>query len=447
MEFNEFKEKLFKKAKEAGFTDCEVYFADRESLSITVYEQEVDKYNLNKTFGLSFRGLYNDKMGYSYTEILDDDAIDMLINNAIEGAKSIESTDKQFIYKGDSEYENVKTYSKELENLDTEKLIQITKDMEKNSKEYSNKVVNVAGCSLSYGQSNYGIFNTLGLKLTNKSNILSAYVCPVIEDNNEKYDGTGYVVAESLKEVDPMKIAKMGVDEALSRIGGKSIKSAKYNAIIYNEAMVSLIGAFISIFDADAAQKGLSLLKDKEGEKIASGAVTIIDNPLLERGLSSTPFDDEGVKTYKKDIIKEGRLVTLLHNLKTANKAGVKSTGNGFKSSYASPVSVSPTNFYIQNGKKSFNDLMNEMSEGILLTEFAGLHSGANYITGDFSLAAKGFYIKGGKKLFPVEQITASGNFFQLLKDIKEVGSDLKFPLSSIGSPSIRINEISIAGK
>ena len=447
MEFNEFKQKLFIKAKEAGFTDCEIYFVNRESLGITVYEQEVDKYNLNKTFGLSFRGLYDNKMGYSYTEILDEAAINMLVNNAIEGAKSIESTDKQFIYKGDKEYENVKTYSKELENLDVEKLIQITKDMEKDAKEYSDKVVNVAGCSLSYGQSNYGIFNTLGLELTNKSNILSAYVCPVIEDNNQKYDGTGYVIAESLTEVDPMKIAKMGVDEALSRIGGRSIESAKYSAIIYNEAMVSLIGAFIDIFDADAAQKGLSLLKDKEGEEIASTIVTIVDNPLLERGLSSTPFDDEGVRTYKKDIVKDGKLITLLHNLKTANKAGVKSTGNGFKPSYASPVSVSSTNFYIENGEKSLDDLMKEVSEGILLTEFAGLHSGANYITGDFSLAAKGFYIKDGKKAFPVEQITASGNFFDLLKDIEDIGNDLKFPLSSIGSPSIRIGEISIAGK
>ena len=79
MEFLEFKDKLFKKAKEEGFTDCEVYYADRENLSITVYKQEVDKYKLNKTFGLSFRGKINDKMGYSYTEILDDNAISMLI--------------------------------------------------------------------------------------------------------------------------------------------------------------------------------------------------------------------------------------------------------------------------------------------------------------------------------------------------------------------------------
>ena len=84
--------------------------------------------------------------------------------------------------------------------------------------------------------------------------------------------------------------------------------------------MVSLMSAFIGIFDSDNAQKGFSLLKGKEGEKVASDIVTIVDNPLLEDGMASTPFDDEGVATYKKDIIKNGELVTLLYNLKTANR-------------------------------------------------------------------------------------------------------------------------------
>ena len=447
MEFKEFKDLLFKKALNNGFEECEVYFANRESIAISVYEQELEKYNINTTFGLSFRGKINGKIGYSYTEILDEEAIDMLIKNAKEGANSIENNDVQFIYEGDKEYQKVICYSDELENLNTEKLINLALEMEKESKKYSKKVVNLGGCSIGYGNSEYGIFNTKGLELVNKSNLLTAYVVPIVEDNNEKYDGTGYVTALKLDEVNPKKIAKQGVEEALSRIGGRSIPSGKYKAILYNEAMVSLLGTFCGIFDADAAQKGLSLLKDKEGEIIASDVVNIVDDPLLDNGLSSTPFDDEGVATYKKEIVFKGELKTLLHNLKTAYKAGCKSTGNGFKSGVMSPVSISPTNLYIEKGEKSLEELIKEVGEGILITDLAGLHSGANSITGDFSLAAKGFYIKDGKKSYPVEQITIAGNFFSMLKDIEAVGSDLKFPMSSIGSPSIKIKEISIAGK
>ena len=160
-----------------------------------------------------------------------------------------------------------------------------------------------------------------------------------------------------------------------------------------------------------------------------------------------TPFDDEGVATFKKEVILKGTLKTLLYNLKTAYKAGVKSTGNGFKASYASPVSISSTNFYIEKGNKTFDELLKDVNEGVIITEFAGLHSGANSITGDFSLAAKGFYIKDGKKTFPIEQITVAGNYFDLLKNIKEIGNDLKFPMSSVGSPSVVLDELSIAGK
>lgn len=175
--------------------------------------------------------------------------------------------------------------------------------------------------------------------------------------------------------------------------------------------------------------------------------MTLIDDPHLKDGLGTTSFDDEGVATIKKEIISKGKLNTLLYNLKTAHKAGIKSTGNGFKASYASIVGVSATNFYINPGDKSFEELCNEVKEGVIITDFAGLHSGASAVTGDFSLAAKGFMIENGKKSFPVEQITVAGNFFTLLKDIEEVGSDLKFPMSSIGCPSVVVKELSIAGK
>ncbi|MDD6794914.1 MAG: TldD/PmbA family protein [Clostridiaceae bacterium] len=447
MEFQSFKDKLFKKAINNGFDECEIYYVNRDSLSIKIYEGQVDSYNLNKTFGLSFRGKVNNKMGYSYTEVMDESAIDMLVKNAKAGALSIESNDVQFIYEGDKEYKEVKSYSEALENINPEKIIELALNIEGETKGYSSKVISVPYCAISYGNSNYGIYNTKGLELTNKANLLTAYAGAVVEDGGRKYDGMGYICANSLDEVDPKKIAKQAVEEALAKINAKQVKSNTYKVIIKNEAMSSLLGTFSGIFNSDAAQKGLSLLKDKEGEKIASDIVTIIDDPLLEDGLASTPFDDEGVASYKKEIVSKGVLNTLLYNLKTANKAGKKSTGNGFKASYASQVGVSPSNFYIEKGKNSIEDLYKFVGEGIMITDLDGLHAGANSITGDFSLATKGFYIKDGKKSFPIEQITVAGNYFELLKSIEMVGDDLKFPLSSIGSPSVVIKGLSIAGK
>lgn len=447
MELNLFVKELFSKAQEEGFSEYEVYYVDRESLSISVYKEEVEKYNLNNSAGLSFRGKFGDRIGYSYTEILDEDSIEMLVKKAKENVLAIENNDIQFIYEGDKEYKEISTYHEELEDIPADKLINIAISMEKEAKKYCNKVESFSGCSVSYSSGKYGIINSKGLNLSNKSNLLTAYVVPIVKDLDKMYDGCGYVVAKSLNDVKPDKIAKMGVDEALSKIGGTSIASGNYKVIINNEAMVSLLSTFAGIFSGDAVQKGLSLLKDKEGEIIATDIVNLVDDPHLEDGLASVSFDDEGVATLKTYLIKNGKLNSLLHNLKTANKAGVKSTGNGFKSSYASPISVSPTNFYIEPGINSLEEMTKKINKGLIITDFAGLHSGANSITGDFSLAAKGFYIEDGIKTHPVEQITVAGNFFTLLNNIEEIGSDLKFPMSSVGSPSIVIKELSIAGE
>ena len=447
MELELFVDSLFKKASEAGFSEYEVYYVDRESLGISVYKEEVEKYNLNNSAGLSFIGKLGDRIGYSYTEILDEDAIDMLVKKAKENVSAIENNDIQFIYEGDKEYKEISTYYEALENLAPDKLINIAINMEKEAKKYCDKVESFSGCAISYSSGKYGIINSKGLNLKNKSNLLTAYVVPIVKDGENMYDGCGYVVAKSLDEIDPAKIAKMGVDEALSKIGATSIPAGNYKVIINNEAMVSLLSTFAGIFSGDAVQKGLSLLKGKEGEIIASDIVNLVDDPHLKDGLASVAFDDEGVATVKTYLIQDGKLNTLLHNLKTANKAGVKSTGNGFKASYASPISVSPTNFYIEPGVNSLEEMTKKIDKGLIITDLAGLHSGANSITGDFSLAAKGFYIENGVKTHPVEQITVAGNFFTLLTDIEEVGNDLKFPMSSVGSPSIMIKELSIAGE
>ena len=460
MELNLFVKELFSKAQEEGFSEYEVYYVDRESLSISVYKEEVEKYNLNNSAGLSFRGKFGDRIGYSYTEILDEALKNRITGETYEltdeGAAISEKTasllglkvgDMIPLKKGDKEYKEISTYHEELEDIPADKLINIAISMEKEAKKYCNKVESFSGCSVSYSSGKYGIINSKGLNLSNKSNLLTAYVVPIVKDLDKMYDGCGYVVAKSLNDVKPDKIAKMGVDEALSKIGGTSIASGNYKVIINNEAMVSLLSTFAGIFSGDAVQKGLSLLKDKEGEIIAADIVNLVDDPHLEDGLASVSFDDEGVATLKTYLIKNGKLNSLLHNLKTANKAGVKSTGNGFKSSYASPISVSPTNFYIEPGINSLEEMTKKINKGLIITDFAGLHSGANSITGDFSLAAKGFYIEDGIKTHPVEQITVAGNFFTLLNNIEEIGSDLKFPMSSVGSPSIVIKELSIAGE
>lgn len=166
----------------------------------------------------------------------------------------------------------------------------------------------------------------------------------------------------------------------------------------------TLLSTFFSAFSGVDAQRGLSLWGGKEGETVAAPMVTITDNPFLEGSMIQVPFDSEGVATRCKNVIENGRLVTLLHNLTTAAKAGISSTGNGSRPGYASAVTVAPYNFYMEKGGAgSREDILREAGSGIYITQFNGLHAGANPITGDFSLSSAGFLVENGE-LIPTGQ-------------------------------------------
>jgi len=215
--------------------------------------------------------------------------------------------------------------------------------------------------------------------------------------------------------------------------------------------MATLLETFCDVFSADAAQKGMSLLADKEGELVASEIVTIVDDPFCEDSCCMSAFDAEGVATKKKNIVENGVFKTLLHNLKTADKAGVTTTGNAYKGSYKSKVSIAPFAFYIKPSDVSFDEVLNRTQNGVYITELNGMHAGANFVTGDFSLSASGFLIENGKTTKPVNEITIAGNFFTMLKQIECVGNDFKFSMpggsSQFGSPCALVGTMAISGK
>ncbi|MBS4053737.1 MAG: TldD/PmbA family protein, partial [Thermaerobacter sp.] len=220
-----------------------------------------------------------------------------------------------------------------------------------------------------------------------------------------------------------------------------------YKVLLRHDVASELLATFASSFSAEAVQKGLSLLKDKLGEAIMSSSITIIDDPLLPERPNSAPFDAEGVATKTKTVVGEGKLVTLLHNLKTAKKDGVASTGNAHKAAFNAPVTVAPTNLYIQAGGKVYAELVAELENGLVIIAVQGTHSGANPVSGDFSLSAYGYLVEDGKVVRPVNQITIAGNFFAMLSNIQGVGNDLLFKYGSVASPSLLIGSLAVSGK
>lgn len=444
MNIEQFQDKLFQLGGQHGFSKMELYYEREEKFRCGLFKGEIDSYETSEVAGVSFRGLFAGKMGYAFTEKIDEDSILYLVENAKENAQNLEEEVQEEIFSGSEEYHNGNYYSNELEKVTIQEKIELLKAIEKEIYAYDKRVVATDYFVLESEESERALMNNKGLTLKERVNQVGMDISVVVKQGNETKTGTYMKSTKDFTLFNPKEIAKYVVEEALAQLNAQSIESKKYQVLLRNDVASSLLQTFSPIFSAENAQKGQSLLKDKVGEVIAVRNLQMVDDPFLEEGLLSRNFDSEGVATYKKELVKDGSLVTLLHNCKTAGKAGVESTGNAYKSSYKSPLSVASTNLYIAPLEKNFVELIATMSEGIMISDLAGLHSGADTVSGDFSLAANGFYVKDGKVEKSVKQMTIAGNFYELLNNIEEIGADLEFYSSNVASPSLLIKELAV---
>ena len=447
MELNEFIEHLFERAQAAGFSDYEAYYSAGDEFEVTVFQGEIAGYTVSSSMGLNFRGMFQGNMGYASTQVLDEQALDMLIEGARQNAMIIEDTDQQFIFPGSERYPELPGANPEIEKISEQQKIDWALALEKAALSLDERVKQVQSCVLATVSGNVRIKNSKGLDVSHSSNALEAYVSVVARQGDKVSTGGDLLATHEIKELDIQAMAERAVKEAVEALSASPVDSGEYKIILKNDAAADLLSTFSGIFSAESAQKGLSLLKGREGQQIASPAVTLMDDPHHPTALGSAPFDDEGVATKVKAVIDQGVLTTLLHNLKTANKQGVETTGNAAKGSYASPVGIAPANFYFKPSEISLDEMMAEMGDGLLITDLQGLHAGANGISGDFSLGAKGYLVEKGKIGRAVDQITVAGNFYQLLNSVERVASDLKFGFGRVGSPSIRVSSLSVAGQ
>ena len=442
MDKNSFIDLVFSKAHEKNIEEFEIYFLSGKNISLKVFKGKIESFSDNQNQGISFRGKFDGKMGYSYTESFEEEDADFLINEAYENGSVIESSDEQIIYEGGGEYIPVNTYEENLKNIEIPQIENFLINLEKEAYSLDKRIKTVVVCMFGMGESERIIKNSKGISLHDRGNTAYSYISVSAEENGVVKTGSDFKVSRDFKAFDYKTLAENAVKKAAAKLDTIQPELKENICIIENTAFTSLLDSMTGIFSAEAVQKNLSLLKGKLGEKIACEKFTLIDDPHLENGEGSCSFDSEGVPTKYKELVSKGILKTYLYNLKTAKKDGVKSTGNAAKGGYKGTIGISPFNLYVKKGEVSFDELLKKMDRGVIITDFAGLHSGLNSVSGDFSLAAEGFIVENGKKGKAFNQITVAGNFFELLLNIEEIGEDMKFSLSGTGSPSVLVKNL-----
>jgi len=445
MNFQEFKNCIVARCEALGVTDYELYYQTAESTSVSAYQQEINQFSGSMEGGICFRCIWDGKMGYASTERLSEKSAAKLVERALDNAAALEAEEPVFLGEGGKTYVSLPESGVRIPS--TEALV--SKVLATQKQLYAANPAVIDGCTTQgvAETSEIAIFNSRGLDLHDETKLVGLVVAAVVSDGSEMANDY-QIELGNLEDIDTAALTKKAAQTALAKLGGEPAPTGKYPVVFDPEAMSDLLSTFSSIFSAENARKGLSKLSGKEGAEIASAVVTLVDDPAYPGSFLQRSFDAEGSPAFRKNIIADGKLNTLLYDLKNAALAGRETTGNASKANYDSPVGIRPFTLYLTAGELTEEELLQKAGNGVYINSLGGLHAGANPVSGDFSLQSAGFLIEDGKKTSRVKSFTVAGNFYDLLKNIVCVANNLEFPgMGTVGSPSVLAEGLSIAGK
>lgn len=448
MDFNRWKELAVKEAKRRNLTEYELYYAQEEMAKISAYQEKVKGFSSQKQGGICLRLIVDGRTGYASTELPDENQIGPLFDRALENASLFETASTEGLCADEETYGE-----KTVEAYDIPDIASLTEEvlaLQKAAYAADARVSDgTESCVISRRRA-VRLYNSRGLDLENATGYSAAFIEALVKQGDETNVGRSLAVGD-MAQFDPDGMAREAAGDGCAKLGAVLVPSGSYPVVFDSRQMITFLEAFSGVFSAENAQKGLSLLSGLEGRQAAAGCVTLMEDPLCRFSPVQTPFDDEGTAVREKKIIDSGILTTLLYDQKAARAKGTVSTGNGIKDRYDQPIRPGHFCLYLKPGEKDREELCAGIKEGVLVNEIKGLHAGTNEVTGDFSIESAGFFIRDGKVSHPIKSFTVAGNFFDLLKDILAVGSDLRFGMpkgaSVVGSPSVLISHLSVAGK
>jgi PmbA protein len=306
------------------------------------------------------------------------------------------------------------------------------------------RVTNSEGATFSRASGAKAIVTSGGFRGYSRGTYASLTVAPVVDDEGgKKRSGYHWTAKRHYAGLLPDEVVgKEAARRTLAKLGARKVETQECAVVFDPDSARSLLGLLASSISGGAIWRKSSYLVDRVGTEIASALVTVIDDPLLPAGPGSRAFDGEGLLSRRNVVVENGRLLMYLLDTYSGRKLGLPSTASASRGG-SGGVGPSTTNFILQPGKTSAEEIVASTKRGLYVTDMMGF--GFNAVTGDFSRGASGFWIEDGQKTFPVSEVTISSNLDSMLKGIDLVGNDLDLR-SSIASPTFRIAAMTLAG-
>ncbi|WP_439537369.1 metalloprotease PmbA [Methyloversatilis sp.] len=426
---------LLDHARAGGATAAEVDVSEGFGQSVTVRRGEVETIEYNRDKGVGVTVYVGQRKGYASSSDFSRDALRASVDAALSIARFTAEDDCA----GLPDESLLATEFRDLDlyhpwELPVEQAIEIAKRCEDAAFATSPDIRNSEGGSVSAQQSQFISANSLGF-MAGYSSSRQYITCSVIAGEGDAMQREDWYASQrSAADLpSPEAIGRYAAERALARLGARRVKTTRVPVLFEAPLAIGLIGHFVQAASGGSLYRKSSFLLDSLGKQIFSPLISIAERPHLPRAMGSGMFDDDGVATQDRDIVQGGVLNGYFLSTYSARKLGMQTTGNAGGSH----------NLIVKPGTRSLVDMIGSIKRGLLVTELLG--HGVNYVTGDYSRGAAGYWIENGQIAWPVQEITIAGNLRDMYMGIKEVGADT-LVRGSKQCGSILIDRMRIAG-
>jgi len=440
--FEELVDTALAHAKKLGATDAGAEASEGCGLSVSVRKGELENVERNRDKSLGVTVYVGQRRGNASTSDFSRAAIQQTVQAAFDIARFTAEDpmaglpDVQDVQAAHGQRSDLDLFHPWA--IDSEQAAHLAMACEAAALQTDARITNSEGAAVSAQQSHFFSAHTHGFRGGYASSRHSLSVSPIAGRGDDMQRDAWYSSHRSADDLaSPQAIGRYAAERALSRLHARKIATLECPVLFESPLAAGLLGSFVQAVSGGALYRKSSFLLDSLGKQVFAKHIDILEDPFVKRGKGSSPFDDEGVKVQPRAVVQGGKVQGYFLSSYSARKLGMKTTGNA-GGSHNLILSSSLT-----RAGDDLDAMLQKLGTGLFVTELMG--SGVNYVTGDYSRGASGFWVEKGRIAFPVEEITIAGNMKAMLKGIEAVGADsYNYGAKTVGS--ILVNRMKVAG-
>jgi PmbA protein len=441
---------VVERARKAGADVAEASVSEGRHLSAKVRLGQAELLEEAGSKGLGLRVMRGQQVAVTSTSDLSPFGLARIVEDALELAALSQPDpfagppDPQLLSKL-SEHAELDLFDPAVDLLDGTRVLDMALRAERAALGRDSRLNNSEGATVGR-QSGASVFVTsAGFCAAMQGTSVSIMVHPVADDaDGKKRSGYHWSASRHLQELDtPEAVGEEAARRTLAKLGSRKLETQEVAVVFDPDAGRSILGLLAGCVTGGSVWRKSSYLAERQGDRIASELVSVVDDPLIRRAPGSRPFDGEGLLSRRNVVVGSGTLEQFLLDSYSARKLRKQSTASASRGS-GGGVGSGASNFFLQPGVESAAELLRKTDRALYVTDMMGM--GFNPVTGDFSRGAAGFWLEKGERIFPVSEVTISLNFDELLKRIDAIASDLDHR-TSVSAPTFRVSSMVIAGK